>query len=121
MDQRIYRSINTPIRKNLSWEEIWRREDRGLIIGWELGRKLQETDPELTTKFRNGELPIMAWKGGADKNIKAVKYGTLNYLATRQGILNKDLDLDFTKNYYLVCSKYNTKIKYYWKSKSKNR
>jgi hypothetical protein len=36
-----------PIRQNLTWEERWRAEDRGLIGNWEKGREKRLADPDL--------------------------------------------------------------------------
>ena len=64
MSQRVFRSHKQPIRKDLSWEERWKGPDKGLISCWEVGRELSQKEPELGERARNGELPVLAWKGG---------------------------------------------------------
>lgn len=34
----IIRSIEEPIRKGFTWEELWKGSDNGLIACWERGR-----------------------------------------------------------------------------------
>jgi len=87
MGSHIHRSIEEPIRENPTWEEKWRGPDKGLIIAWEVGRKLSETEPELSIRAKNGELPATGWEGGVEKKIKKKeKYGTQRYLAEWQGL-----------------------------------
>jgi len=112
MSQRIYRSYKEPIREGLSWEELWRGEDEGLITCWEVGRKIRERDPDLAKRVENGELPILGWKGGVEKKIKKKKYGTLNYLAAWQGLRGEDLDIDLSQEPELICSKTGMKVIY---------
>lgn len=64
---RIYRSFSEPDRKNLTWEETWRREDKGLIKNYEVGRALAIKEPELAEKAKRGELPVLGYKGGVEK------------------------------------------------------
>jgi hypothetical protein len=52
----IYRSINEPIRERLSWNELWRGQDQGLIICWEMGRKHALSDFDLANKAKRGDL-----------------------------------------------------------------
>jgi hypothetical protein len=106
MTYHIHRSINLPIRKSPSFDERWRGEDKGLITCWEDGRQMREKYPELVQRAENGELPVLGWKGGIEKKIKKnEKYGTLNYLAQLQGLLEKDLDIDLSKEVVLTCKK----------------
>jgi len=42
---KIYRSFSEPDRENLSWEETWRREDKGLIKNYEVCRALAKKEP----------------------------------------------------------------------------
>ena len=67
---RIRRSFTEPDRKNLTWEETWKQEDRGLIKNYEVGRMLATTKPELVKKAKKGELPVLGYKGGVDKTLK---------------------------------------------------
>ena len=113
MSPRIYRSYKEPKREGLSWEELWRGEDRGLVTCWEIGREIREKDPALAERAENGELPVLAWKGGVDKKIqKTEKYGSLNYLAQWQGLRGEDLDIDLSQEPELVCSKTGMRVIY---------
>jgi hypothetical protein len=115
MSNHIYRSIQEPIREEmLSFEERWKGSDMGLITCWETGRKMAINDPELVSRILSGELPAgLGWKGGVDENTKQKKkIGTLYYLAQMQGLRGDDLDIDWTKEYVLVCSKTGVKVTY---------
>jgi hypothetical protein len=113
MSSRIHRSINKPVREGLSWEEKWRRPDKGLIIAWEVGRKLAEKEPELSMRAKNGELPATGWKGGVEKKIKKKeKYGTQKYLAEWQGLRGEDLDIDIDAEQTLTCSRTSMTVVY---------
>ena len=101
----VYRSILEPNRKGLSWDETWRAVDAGLIACWERGREKALEDIELASCAKRGELPVLAWKGGVERKIKAKKYGTLKYLAQWQGLRGDDLDIHLDKEIELVCSK----------------
>lgn len=113
MSQRIFRSFNEPIRKDLSQEESWKGNDKGLITCWEVGRRIREKEPELARRAEEGELPPMGWKGGVEnKTIKGEKYGTLFYLAQWQGLRGEDLDIDLTDEPALICSRTGMKVIY---------
>ncbi len=109
----IYRSINEPLRENLSFAERWRNLDKGLIICWEVGRKLSVSEPSLAERALNGELPLLAFKGGIEKETKnKEKFGTLYYLAQWQGLRSEDLNIDLDKEYEITCSKTGIKVTY---------
>jgi len=94
MSQRIQRSHKEPKRKGLSWDERWKGEDKGLITCWEVGRELREKEPDLAIRAKNGELPVLGWKGGVEKKTKkGEKYGTLFYLAQWQGLRGNELPM----------------------------
>jgi hypothetical protein len=113
MNKHIFRSYQEPIRRNLSFEERWRGHDKGLITCWEVGRDMSIKEPELAERARNGELPVLGWKGGVDKEIKKKsKYGTLNYLALWQGLRGDDLDIDMSKEIEITCSRTGMKVIY---------
>ncbi len=113
MDQRIYRSYSEPAREGLSWNELWKGHDMGLITCWETGRTIGEKEPELAERARNDELPVLGWKGGVEKKLKAnEKYGTLFYLAQWQGLRGDDLDIDLSEETELICSKTDMKVTY---------
>jgi hypothetical protein len=98
MSNHIYRSYQAPKREGLSWEEQWEGPDRGLIWCWELGRERRKKEPELAARARNGELPLLGWKGGVEqKGKQKKKYGSLYYLAEWQGLRGEDLDIDLSK------------------------
>jgi len=105
MSDHIYRSIQEPKREGLSWDELWRGLDKGLIACWEVGRDTGMKDTELAKRAKNGELPVLGWKGGVDKQIKKKeKFGTLNYFAMWQGLRGEDLNVEISKEIELVCT-----------------
>ena len=113
MNQHIHRCHSDPLRDQLSWDERWKSADSGLITCWEVGRKLSKKEPEIAERAKNGELPILGWKGGVEKKIKKKeKFGTLFYLAQWQGLRGDDLDIDLSNKYDLVCSKTGMKVIY---------
>jgi hypothetical protein len=69
MATHLHRSIGKPIRTGLSWDELWRGPDRGLISCWERGRQRRVTDPELAARADKGELVMLAWKGGVEEKL----------------------------------------------------
>lgn len=90
MRKRIYRSYKKPKREGLSWDERWIDDDKGLITCWEIGREKREKEPELAARAENGELPVLGWKGGVEKNtIKGEKYGTLTPLTRPHAALGR--------------------------------
>ena len=107
MTNHIFRSKDKPIRKGLSLEERWKGPDKGIVTCWERGREKRIENPELAERALNGELVVLAWKGGVDKKLKTVvrKFGPLNYLATWQGLRNEDLDIDLNEEKKIICSK----------------
>jgi hypothetical protein len=106
MSQHIYRSYSESLRREPSWDERWKGSDKGLITCWEVGRKLSEKEPELAERTRNGELPVLGWKGGVEKKLKKKqKYGTLFYLAQWQGLRGVDLDIDLSIEYTITCTR----------------
>jgi hypothetical protein len=107
MAARLQRSIIVPIRHGLSWEEMWRGPDNGLIYCWERGRQARLERPEDAARSEGGELVGLVWKGGVRKKLKTDKArGTLNYLATWQGLRGDDLDIDLKGERVIVCSKF---------------
>ena len=113
MSQRISRSYSQPIRVGLSWDELWKGHDKGLIKCWEVGRKLSDREPELAERAKKGELPVLGWQGGvAGKIKKREKYGTLFYLAQWQGLRGDDLDVDLSEESAITCSKTGMKVIY---------
>ena len=106
MSIRIFRSLKEPKRENPSFDERWNGSDKGLITCWEVGRDKRASEPDLAINTENNELPVLGWKGGAEKKLqKNEKYGSLNYLAQWQGLRGENLDIDLTKEVTLKCSK----------------
>ena len=123
MQRRLFRSINEPIREGLSWYELWKGPDSGLIWCWERGRQYQtettaewvwrrgkhvrlESPAERAARAANGELVLDGWRGGVKEKLKVpVKAGTLSYLATWLGMRNEDLDIDLDEARIVVCSR----------------
>lgn len=108
------RSIKMPVRTGLTWEQLWKGDDHGLIACWESGREFLAMEPFVADRAIAGELVSLPWKGGTESveenedgkekqngkntNKNKSKYGTLRYLAMWQGIRGEDLDIIFTEN-----------------------
>ena len=108
---RIYRSFSEPDRENLTWEETWRRDDKGLIKNYEVGRALAKKEPELAEKAKRGELPVLGYKGGVDKTLKKKeKIGALNYIAKWQALREEDLNLNLDEEIVLTCTKTDMRV-----------
>ncbi len=114
MDNILHRSIKTALRQDLDWHGCWAGADNGLIYCWERGRQKRLTDPDLAERAEQGELVTLAWKGGTEsidepldgKKTKSQKrYGSLNYLATWQGLRGEDLNIDVEAERPIVCTK----------------
>jgi hypothetical protein len=106
--RRIYRSIEEPIRTGLSWKETWQGPDQGLIWCWERGRQYRQEFPEKAAAAERGELVPDGWRGGVReklKNVAVKRDGTMQYLATWQGMRGEALNLDIDATYSLVCSR----------------
>jgi hypothetical protein len=100
------RSIHETIRTGLTWEQLWRGPDNGLICCWERGRQKRSEDPQLAACASAGELVVLAWRGGVQERLKSgTKYGTLQYLATWQGLRGEDLNVRLDGEQSLVCSR----------------
>ena len=122
MSNVLFRSINTPIRKDLTWEESWKGDDAGLIYCWEKGVEMSFENPELAARAGQGELVKLHWTGGVYKKMVDPKNekgeiineniieGTHNYLATLQGLRGIDLNINLDSKITLVCTKYNQKV-----------
>ena len=102
---RIFRIFAEPDRENLTWEETWKREDKGLIKNYEVGRALGIKNPELVEKAKNGELPVLGYKGGVESVNKERIKGALNYIAKWQALRGENLDIDLDKEIVLTCTK----------------
>lgn len=111
MYNHIFRSIQEPIRDNPSFDDRWKGPDKGLITSWEVGRIKSVEIPELAEQAKKGELPVLGWKGGVEKEIQKIKkYGSLNYLAQWQGLRGEDLDIDLAEEREIICTKTGMKV-----------
>ena len=107
MVTRLHRSVDEPIRQPLGFKQRWQGPDNGLILCWETGRRMRKDKPELAAQAENGELVMLTWKGGVDKKLKIeTKPGTLNYLATWQGLRGEDLDITLEEEHLIVCTRF---------------
>lgn len=107
----IYRSFKEPDRENLSWEETWLQEDKGLIKNYEVGRALAKKEPELAEKAKRGELPVLGYKGGVEKTLKKKeKIGALNYIAKWQALRGEDLNLNLDEEIVLTCTRTDMRV-----------
>lgn len=107
MATRLRRSIDEPIREDLSWSETWKGPDQGLIFCWERGRQERCGRPGLASRADQGELVSPDWKGGVTKKLKVErKQGTFQYLATWQGLRGESLDIALEDELVVVCAKF---------------
>lgn len=107
----LQRPFSEPRRTGLTTEALWKGEDRGLITSWEVGRDFAKSEPELAERAKQGELPILPWKGGVKTPLKSgEKYGAFRYLAMWQGLRGDDLYIDLDKETSLVCARTGTKV-----------
>ena len=106
MSQRIYRSIDLPLRTGLNRDELWEGHDQGLIKCWEVGRQRAARFPDLARQCLAGELPVLGWKGGVSLSLKKLeKYASLKYLAQWQGLRGEDLDVDLDEERVQTCAR----------------
>ena len=118
---KVFRSIFEQIAENKSYSERWGTKETSLISAWEAGRKNRDTIfSHLVEPLSNGALPKLNFKGGHkmpfdEEYTKPAKYkykyGTFEYLAERQGILNKDLDIDTSRDNGMILTCTLTKLK----------
>lgn len=112
---RIHRLQSEPLRIDPDWTERWERDDKGLISCWECGRETAIRRPEQATLALAGELLVLPWRGGVDKNAPKNpkrKVGTLYYLAMWQGLRGEDLDIDMSRGASLACAATGTVVTY---------
>jgi len=102
---KVHRKVSEGRRDNIKWDDKWRDLPQSLVTSWERGLEKAGEDPDLAARIRDGELPILPWKGGVEKTLKKKqKYGTLYYLAMWQGLRGIDLDIDTTKEISITCT-----------------
>lgn len=112
-------SIEQPIREGLTWNEKWCGPDEGLIWCWERGRQERIERPNVAARADKGELVNLDWKGGTEEpegkkkrgsstkksSSRTQKDGSLQYLATWQGLRGENLDIEVDGKRKIVCSK----------------
>lgn len=103
---RVQASVTTPPTISSNWTERWEGPDKGLVLSWLIGIEKASEDPALAAKALAGELPVLAWKGGAARSLKnpTVKTGSLYYLATWQGLRGEDLDIEQGMDVRMTCA-----------------
>ena len=109
----LHRFITTPVRLVADWHERWEGADMGLIACWECGRTTSIEKPVMAAQALAGELFVLPWKGGIDRDKipkKNLKYGSLNYLAMWQGLRNEDLNIDTKHGTVLTCTATNVTV-----------
>lgn len=105
MAARVYRSVETPLREDISMDERWNGPDKGLIWCWERGRQRRNDQPDLAERAEDGELVLLPWRGGVEKKLQMNrKQGSLQYLATWQGLRGEDLDVDLEGERVIKCT-----------------
>jgi CubicO group peptidase (beta-lactamase class C family) len=106
MSQHVQRNIAAPLRTGLTRTQLWEAADQGLIKCWEVGRQRAARFPHIAQQCRDGELPVLGWKGGVSRSLKKLeKYGSLKYLAQWQGLRGEDLNIDLSEERSLTCSR----------------
>lgn len=103
---KIHQSIADPPTPSEDWHKRWEGPDQGLIFNWLRGIEKAQQDPDLATKAKAGELPLLAWRGGLEKPIKSkTKTGAMAYLAAWQGLRGEDLNIDTDIELSIICSR----------------
>ena len=76
-----------------------------LVLPYVVAESTHLTVLEAHTKAKNGELPVLGYKGGIEKAlIKKEKIGALNYIAKWQALRGENLDIDLDKEIVLTCT-----------------
>lgn len=112
MPYRVFRSHDEPIREGLTWDQMWKGPDLGLIKSWEVGRALRLRDPELAARAQGGALPVLGWKGGVERKIQGKKFGCFFYLAQWQGLRGEDLKIDPSADVEMECAETGVTVTY---------
>lgn len=69
--------------------------------------------PKIAAAALDGQLPVLSWKGGVEKEIKKKeKFGTLNYVAMWQGLRGDSLNIDTDQELTLTCTATNMRVVY---------
>lgn len=108
---KVFRARSEPSRVGPTWDEQWGSIELGLITSWERGREKSLEDPLLAQQARNGQLVVLPWKGGVEKELKTTKkYGVFNYLAMWQGLRGDDLNVDPDVEISMTCTAHNVPV-----------
>lgn len=108
----VSRSIHKPLtRADMTFDERWNGDDKGLITAWEVGRAWRDAGKHESVKACHGALPVLLWKGGVRKKLKdtddglvAIKHGCPWYLAQWQGLRGEDLNIDLNGTIEHTCT-----------------
>lgn len=86
--------------------------DRGMISAWQAGIRKRREDPAAARLAEAGELPVLPFKGGVARAIKAKKpkIGALAYLAMWQGLRGEDLDIDLHSEPMRTCTRHDVTV-----------
>lgn len=111
MSEIITRSIETPIRTGIHWND----EDKGLITCWENGREKSKDCKfkfmKQTAAAKRDALPMTVYAGGCKMGIKVKKiYGSYHYLAYWQGLRGEDLYINHNEEIVKVCTRTSIKV-----------
>lgn len=98
-------SVNQRPLECVEFADRWNGPDKGLVTCWLTGLERRTSDRDLAARADAGELPVLPWKGGVAKEVKVRKIGSLQYLATWQGLRGEDLDIYLDKDVQMVCSR----------------
>ncbi len=109
----IHASASNPPTLGITWEERMQGSDRGLISAWMAGREMRTSRPEIAQAATLGELPVLPFKGGVEKKIKAgKKIGALEYIAMWQGLRGEDLHVTLGSRPIMRCAKTGMQVYY---------
>ena len=110
---RVTASVCAPPALPLDWAERWEGADRGLLACWVRGLEMAAERPELAAKALAGELVVLPWRGGVEKELKTgKKIGSLNYLAMWQGLRGQDLAVSLADEVSLICSRTRVAVRF---------
>lgn len=98
--------VSNPPTLGPTWEERQEGIDRGLISAWQAGLSQRTAWPEAAEAASRGELPVLPFKGGVEKELKTKKkFGALHYVAMWQGLRGDDLEVLLGEQVKMKCSK----------------
>lgn len=109
---RVHASLECPPTVGATWEERWEGPDRGLYLCWLKGVAMAGESPALADAARSGSLPVLPWRGGVEKAVKALKLGSVYYLAMWQGLRGDDLSVSLEEDVIITCSRTGTRVRF---------